>query len=149
MVIRLTPDEICLAAFHAVIRRRAKLAGLRADRQQASRSTWDNEIEGASAELAYSKQCGRYWSGLTGLKVPDCDKEEVRWTKHEGTGGLIAYPDDADTARLILMDGFAPCYRVIGWAYAREAKQARFRQPEGYYLVPRKLLRSIEGAITA
>jgi hypothetical protein len=137
----LTPDEVCLAAHHAIQRRRAKLTGERRDREQGQRSLWDNEVEGACAELAFCKFHRIYWSGVTGLRARDGGVEEVRWTRHD-EGGLILYTNDRDDARMVLMDGHAPNFRIIGWLYGREGKVDQYRDPAGYFLVPRRILRS-------
>lgn len=142
--LELTTNEVCYAAFHGIMRRKDKLDGLRSDREQGCKSTWENEIEGACAELAYCKSRGWYWSGLTAIRTPDAGRVEIRWTRREGTGGLIIYRTDHNDTPCLLLDGFAPHYRVIGWLYAREGKLEKFLEPEGYFLVPRKLLRPLE-----
>jgi hypothetical protein len=140
----LTPNEVVLAATHGILRRKEKLEGKRTDRAQNGRSSWDNEIEGACAELWYSKWRERYWSGVSHLKASDCGNEEVRWTRHLSTGGLIVYPHDVDNAKLILLEGFAPRYLIVGWLWAYEGKEQQFLAEYGYYLVPRNRLRKVD-----
>jgi hypothetical protein len=142
VAVTLTADEVHFAASHGLVRRHAKLSGNRGDRMQRYRSTWDNEIEGVCAELAFCKLRGIYWSGLGGIRAKDGGEVDVRWTKHEGTGGLIVYPHDPDDGRIVLMDGFAPTYRVIGWIVGVEAKRDEWLKDFGY-LVPRNELRRI------
>lgn len=142
ITIHLTPDEVHLAASHAIIRRRAKLLGEREDREQTERSCWDNEVEGACAECAYCKYHRIYWSGVAGLRARDSGLMDVRWTRHYDTGGLIVYRKDPNDVRLVLMDGHAPDYRIIGWFTCGEAKISEyFLKDAGYFLVPRRVLR--------
>jgi len=140
----LTPDEVQYAAMHGVARRKNKLAGLRADREQGEPSTWDNEIEGALVELAYCKWRNCHWWGLAGVRASDADNCEIRWTKHYGTGGLIGYRHDNPDKRFVLVEGFAPRYRVVGWLFGREVKPAQHLTPKGFFLAPRNTLRSME-----
>ena len=142
MTITLTADEVHLAASHGLIRRHQKLSGNRQDRMQRHRSDWDNEIEGVCAELAFCKHRGIYWSGLGGIRAKDGGDVDVRWTKHTGTGGLIVYPHDPDDTAIVLMDGFAPSYSLVGWMYAGEAKRPGWLRDFGY-LVPRDKLRTL------
>jgi hypothetical protein len=119
--VELTPDEVHLAASHALLRRYEKLRGHRGDRIQSMRSGWDNEIEGSGAELGWAKLRSQFWSGAAGMRAKDGIDAEVRWTKHDD-GGLIIYPHDDDTAVFVLAKGFAPSYRFVGWMYGDEAK---------------------------
>ena len=107
ITVTLTPNEVHLAASHGLLRRYEKLQGKRSDRIQKERSNWDNEIEGACAELAWAKHLGVYWSGVSDLKAKDGADMEVRWTKHE-EGGLIIYPHDDGRSVFVLAKGFAP-----------------------------------------
>ena len=142
ITVRLTADEVCMAASHAIIRRRAKLIGERQDRAQKEDSNWDNEVEGACAELAFCKHHRVYWSGVSGLRAKDSALMEVRWTRHYDVGGLIVYRLQADASRLVLMDGHSPNYRIIGWTTGGEAKLPEFfNKDAGYFLMPRRLLR--------
>lgn len=138
-IIELTPDEVHTAALHGLLRRTQKLAGKRADRVQQQRSSWDNEVEGACAELAFCKWRGVYWSGLSQLRARDGGDFEVRYTVHEGNGGLIIYEHDVDDGVFVLIDGHAPRFRLVGWMRGRDGKRDEFRKPFGF-LVPRDRL---------
>lgn len=133
----LTMDEVRAACYHGVQRRIKKLNGERQDRAQGKRSTWDNEMEGACAELAFAKYYGVFWGGLSGLRAADCLGFEIRWTNHFDRGGLLIYRNDQDDRRFVLVDGFAPEYRIIGELQGREGKLAQWLHPDGYYMVPR------------
>ena len=80
ITVTLTPNEVHLAASHGLLRRYEKLQGKRSDRIQKERSNWDNEIEGACAELAWAKHLGVYWSGVSDLKAKDGADMEVLLT---------------------------------------------------------------------
>jgi hypothetical protein len=138
--ITLTPDEVHLAASHAILRRHRKLEGQRKDREQNSRSTYDNEIMGAAAELAVCKFRNLFWSGATGIRARDGGKDvEVRWTHHENTGGLVIYPKDDNNAIFVLCDGYAPTINLVGWIKGEEAK-GKARAVGSISIVPRERL---------
>ena len=118
--VSLTPDEIHLAASHALMRRHAAISGLRMDRMQGEKSTWDNEIQGAIAELAWCKLSKTYWSGASELRAKDAGDVEIRWTTHQN-GGLIIYERDKDDARYVLARGREQI-QFVGWLYGKEAK---------------------------
>jgi len=132
--VTLTPNEVHLAASHAILRRYEKLAGKRSDRIQKEQSTWDNEIEGACAELAWCKLYNHYWTGVTGLRAKDGGDAEVRWTKWP-SGGLIIYPHDKDDSIFVLARGSAPRYEFVGWLTGGDGKKVGKTTPFGY-LVP-------------
>ena len=139
----LTVNEIRLGAFHAVDRRTHNLARPnRVERSRQSRYPWDDEIQSILAEMAFCKWKGIYWTGLSAKRAIDCGLDDVRWTNYYGTGGLIVYTDNAPDAQpIVLLDGFAPDFRVIGWAFGREVKQSQFWVAEKeYFLMPRRFL---------
>lgn len=136
----LSPDEIRFGAYHAIDRRMQQMNGKRSRYGQAYQPVWDDEVESTCAEEAFSKFKDKYWTGLAGLRSTDCADEDVRWTRHSN-GHLPIYPRNDDQRRLVLMDGFAPVYRVIGWAFAHEAKYPQYwDQEKGYFAFPRRLL---------
>ena len=141
ITVTLTPNEVHLAASHGLLRRYEKLQGKRSDRIQKERSNWDNEIEGACAELAWAKHLGVYWTGVSNLKAKDGADMEVRWTKHEG-GGLIIYPHDDDQSVFVLAKGHAPEFRFVGWLRGAEGKAVGNPTDFGI-LVPAERLRSM------
>lgn len=121
VTVTLTPNDIHLATSHGLLRRTEKLQGRRTDREQNERSTWDNEMEGVCAELAWCKHLNLFWSGVSGLRAMDGGGVEIRWTKHD-TGGLIVYDHDHDDSVYVLAKGFAPSYRFVGWLTGKEAR---------------------------
>lgn len=140
--ILLTPDEAHLAASHAILRRHRKWCGERNDRAQNSRSSFDNEVCGAMAEIAVCKHKNVFWSGAAGLRAKDGGDVEVRWTHHEGTGGLIVYPQDGNDSVFVLCDGYNPI-NLVGWLRGKAAKQ--MAEPRGNIaIVPRAKLNTFE-----
>jgi hypothetical protein len=142
ITVTLTPNEVHLAASHGLLRRYEKLQGKRGDRIQKERSNWDNEIEGACAELAWAKHLSVYWTGVSNLKAKDGADMEVRWTKHEG-GGLIIYPHDDDQSVFVLAKGYAPEFRFVGWLRGGDGKRIG-RETDFGFLVSASDLRSME-----
>lgn len=158
---RLSIFEIRYAAFHAIDRRTHALAHRRRDKTDINNYTWTNEVESTCAELAFAKWLNECWTGLAGRGFPDCGEVDIRWTEYDNrtrfskngeAGGLIAYAGDLDDRRLVLVDGFAPSLRAIGWALAGEVKREEFWHPPendqscGYWLMPRRLLHAIKKA---
>lgn len=141
VAVTLTPNDVNLAVSHALLRRTEKLQGKRGDRAQNERSTWDNELEGACAEMAWCKHLGVFWSGVSDLRATDGGGVEVRWTKH-ATGGLIVYPQDSDDSVYVLAKGFAPHFRFVGWLTGKEAK-SRARQVGNITVVDGSLLKAM------
>lgn len=138
VAVRLTPNEIHVAASHGLLRRYEKLQGKRGDRIQKEESSWDNEIEGACAEFAWCKHLGLFWSGVSDLRATDGGGMEVRWTKH-AHGGLIVYPHDSDDSIYVLAKGRAPNYRFVGWLRGGDAKKLAAPQPFGLLVDSSKL----------
>jgi hypothetical protein len=139
----ISPDEIELAAIHAVTRRVAHHRNGRREMNVNGITPWDHEIEAACAELAYCKSRGVYWTGAEQICGKDGANVEIRWTKHTN-GGLIAYAKDPDDHFIVLMDGKAPRFQIVGYLLARDAKQKEFLTTHGYYLVPRERIHPIQ-----
>lgn len=138
--VTLSPDEVHLGATHGVLRRFQHFNMHRRDYSVIARNDWDNDIEGALAELAFCKARSQYWSGLGGVRAKDGGNVEIRWTKHFGTGGLLLYDGDDDDSLFVLMEGFAPTYSIVGWMLARDGKAIAERKPFGL-LIARTLLK--------
>ena len=95
---------------------------------------------GAAAELAVCKFRNLFWSGASGIKAKDGGgKVEVRWTHHEGTGGLVIYSSDSNNSIYVLCDGYAPEINLVGWMKGEDAKSKAI--PRGNInIVPREEL---------
>jgi hypothetical protein len=109
---------------------------------------WDNDIESACAERAAAKGLGIYWPEGD---MPDYGGDlpggwHVRSTDRED-GSLLVYPDDPDGGRFVLIVGVAPTYRLAGWLYGREAKDAKWasgdRLARPGFMIPQSCLRLI------
>jgi hypothetical protein len=135
----LTPDEIHFGATHGILRRHKKHEGMRKDRQQSQKSSWDNEINGCLAEIAWCKMRGVYWTGLSDIKAKDGGNVEIRWTHHENTGGLIIYNNDSDDTRFVLAEGYPPEICFVGWLNGKDAKKLAVSR-NGINIVPRESL---------
>ena len=137
--VKVTLDEIFTVAVSGVFRRVQKLDGKRRDREQAGPSSWDNEVEGAIAEFAWSKLKQKPWTGMSGVKAPDgADGVEIRWTHHED-GGLIIYPDrDSDDSWFVLAKGntYSGEFRFVGWLKGSDAKRLAHRRSWGWLVSP-------------
>lgn len=113
-----------------------------------SGSGWNEDIEGACAELAVAKRLNRYWDGgIDTYKAGDVGGYQVRWSPTH-SNSLIVRPPDADDAVFIFATGLCPDYRVQGWMRGGDAKQEQWcRQPNGRppaYFVPASALHSID-----
>lgn len=106
--------------------------------------TWDRDIEGACAELAYAKWAGVHWDGSIGsFHEPDVGKVQVRSTKYQ-SGCLIIRADDILEHAYVLVTGVHPTYKICGWLYGREAVRNDWRKDDESWFVPQTALRSIE-----
>lgn len=157
----LTQREIHAAASHALLRAiTCRMKGTDPATHTVERKPWDSEIQGACAELAFCKHYGIYWTGLTHAGARDCGNVDVRWAS-EPTHGLFVNPQDDDKKVIVLMDGFAPTFRQVGWLYAGEGRKSEWQykratcgeyEGQWVYLVPRRELYAMpidEGVIYA
>jgi hypothetical protein len=119
----LTGDEIRYCAYHGIDRRMKRLDGNHHCKNKVYKSVWDDDVESCCAECAFCKWHGVFWSGLGHYKSPDSAVlEDVKWTRYPD-GYLGIHPQYDNNTRFVLMDGYAPVFRVIGWAYGGEAKK--------------------------
>lgn len=137
----LTADEIFVAASHALLRRFFTYRGMNGQgkrKQLHEGSTWDDEVEGACAELALCKLRNLYWSAAAGHGVKDAGfAVDVRWVRKPHHGLIV---QEGDTGWMALMDGHAPTFRAVGYFDADEAKRPEWLRKFGF-VVPRELLR--------
>lgn len=146
---RLSFNEIRYAAYHGLDRRMSAMEKGRNRYGQPHTPTWDDEVESSIAEYAFSKYKGLPWTGLIDVSEPDCGDEDVRHTVHlKGYLAIYERNDEKSERPLVLMDGRAPCYRIIGWAYIRDGKQAQYWNPDREtYCYPRWKLYPYERVI--
>lgn len=89
-------------------------------------ASWDTDIEGAGAELAFAKWAGWYWdAGVRTFKQPDVGLIQVRSTKLSA-GRLILRPNDPRHEVYVLVTGEMPTLTLRGWLYGWEAMRPEF-----------------------
>ena len=111
---------------------------------------WQNNIEGAIAELAVAKFMGRYWPGTVDrFKDPDLTNDIQVRQAPKPSDSLIVRPRDNIKHRFVLAIGIAPTYNVIGWINGEESKEdpSWWRNPgdKGWaWFVPQSKLRPMD-----
>jgi hypothetical protein len=147
ITVQLSLDEMQAGAIHGVNRYINALREGRGDKNCTGRHSWDDDIEAALAELAWCKDRGVYWTGLTQYRAKDGGGMEVRWAREEGKGGLISYDRDGDVGYLLLVDGYAPKKNIIGYLSGVECKEKGKWQDvgKGYYLTSRDFVTPYKG----
>lgn len=104
----------------------SKARGRKDNHGYDARDEWDVAIEGAMGEMAAGKALGLYWDGAVNKFTEGGDLGrliQVRTTKRH-TNGLLIRPGDPDEKPFVHVSGKNGEYRVHGWAFGREAKQA-------------------------
>lgn len=153
--VTLTPDEVYLAALTG-IRRRVDSQRINlndwAGRNDISPNRWDDEIEGASGEVAVAKAFGMYWDGSVNNfhNRPDLGPHEVRTTTLSD-GSLIYRRHEPPDLKYILVVGRSPVYTIIGWLTGHEAmaNDQWLRNPGGRrpaWFVPQHALHPVHAA---
>lgn len=102
------------------------------------------DVQGACAELAFSKATGRPWAADTAhpQRFSDVDGEQIRSTTH-AAGHLILHDDDADDQRFWLVIAKPPRFGVVGHIIARDGKRSVYwneRTGRPAYFVPQHAL---------
>ena len=106
--------------------------------------TWDRDIEGACAEVAFAKHFNVFWDGsINTFHDPDVGKIQIRHTQLE-SGCLIVREDDKDHEVFALVIGTHPSFRLAGWMYAGDAKQGRWQKDDFSWFVPQSQLLEID-----
>lgn len=94
---------------------------------------WEENMEGACAELAAAKVLNVYWDGSNETyKEPDIgDFVQVRWAKPHGYSLIVRNADPSEHA-YVLVTGSCPDYVVHGYLYGEDAKQDKWiKSPNG------------------
>ncbi len=141
MNVKLFPHEIEMAALVGLRRR---MESLNFKDTSQGKHLWEQDIQGAAAELAVAKHLNRYWDGsVNTYKRGDVGFLQVRSTPLLD-GSLIVREGDADNDVFVLVVGSIPTFRVVGSISARDAKDTSFRRaPNGRpaaYFVPQSAL---------
>lgn len=127
MLVILTPAEMFLAAQVGVSRNiRAKRRGLN-DVGGLQSTGWAEHIEGACAELAFSRALNLRWNAMCERegKIADVGPYEVR-LRTEHHRDLIVRENDPDERAIALVTGCCGEYVLRGWIYAGDAKLERY-----------------------
>lgn len=139
MEVVLTWHEVLMAS---EIGRMRKITALRkgsANNHGFAGAGWNEDIEGACAELAVAKALGTYWEGgIDTFKAGDVGGLQVRWTPSH-SNSLIVRPQDPDEDRFVLVTGVCPRYVVHGWLTGRDAKDPQWERayndrPPAYFV---------------
>lgn len=112
-------------------------------------TTFDQDIEGAGAELALARALELHWTGDVAphQHAPDVGPFHVRQTAHRN-GHLPIHEDDPATAPFVLVVGRMPWYRIVGWILADDGRaiagERKCLHPKGRpaWWVPADRLRS-------
>ncbi len=129
--ISLDKNEARIAALTGVERKLESIYG-KYDRDEVGNekyktNSWDYEINGAAAELAFGKYRGCYWgAGVNTFKKADLGKTlQVRHTDRDN-GRLIVRPGDNRSHKFILVVGKIPRFRIVGWMLGKDAMVDRY-----------------------
>lgn len=85
-------------------------------------------FNGTAGEVAAAKGLGLFWSGsVDTFHAPDIGRDIQVRTRTGAFDELCVRPDDNDDHRYVLVIGNVPTFRLIGWLYGYEAKDAEWR----------------------
>ena len=142
----LTESEIQQGAFVGMQR---CVFAIKSNLRNEQSNVWQNDIEGALAEMAFAKLLNVHWDGKIGkIEKGDVGHWEIRQTKMPD-GHLLIYPSDSNDASYVLMTGQKGVYEVRGWILGREGKQHKYWRADvtGYrpcFWVPQADLRPVQ-----
>lgn len=131
--IKLTPNEMMMAATIGVCRHIGALKAGRADAHGMDPGNgWKHHIEGACGEIAVAKALKLFWPGTvnTFKDGGDVGKLQIK-TRSKSHYDLIIREDDSDDAYFVLATGECPNYEVIGYIRARDGKRPEWIQTYG------------------
>jgi hypothetical protein len=151
MKVKLSPEEIAMAASVAVHRGIDAIVHNRKNQHGFIGNGWTENIEGYGAELAVSKVLNIYYSagagkGFKGADV--ADKVQVRWASQDNYRLIVRGPDNSEHV-YVLVTGEAPEYDIKGFIPGKIAKQDKYYsnpgngRPDAWW-VPQSDLKSIE-----
>lgn len=110
---------------------------------------WENEIEGAAAEVAVAKHFGLFLPvTMDAFGAPDVGDWHIRSSKHENAHLRIGKKET--TGKYMLVIGQFNKWRIAGWIQAEEARQEKYyRQmradrPAKSYWIPQDDLHKVE-----
>jgi hypothetical protein len=145
-IVQLTPMELEVGAMVGMHRQmESVLAGRANQHGYKGEHEWEINIQGALAELAFSKYANWYWAApVNTFSAPDCGKNvQVRW-RSQFDWDLIIRPKDDDEQIYVLVVGTAPTFKVCGWIRGRDGKKKEYEKCHGgrppAYFVPQSAL---------
>ena len=149
IVVDLSWPEVMQAINVGVMRRvyavKARKVGVYGAREA---SAWDNDINGAIAEMACAKWANVFWSGTVGVTtLPDVGRWQVR-SKLAAGERLVIRPDDADDEIFVSALVQIPNVTLCGWMLGRNAKRKEWLKEyppkPAMYFIEDKFLRAME-----
>jgi hypothetical protein len=147
-MIELTASEVMLAAQIGARRHISGKMNNRGDPIGLSNG-WENNIEGACAEVAFAKHMNMYLDPNLGkFGEADVGDWHVRSTKYQN-GDLCIHPNEL-SGKYVLLVGQLNQWEVKGWITAEEARQERFYttkrkdRPVKCYWIPQNELKTVE-----
>lgn len=115
-----------------------------AERKVTKPRVWDEDINGACAEMAVAKALDIFWTpSINTFKAPDVGPYQVRSTTLDN-GCLILRAGDSPTEVFIFVTGIAPDFILRGWLMGSEGmREEHERDPHGHgkaWFVPQNFL---------
>lgn len=148
-VLTLSWSEVMLAINAGVMRRvyavKSGKAGVYGARDE---SVWDNDINGAIAEMGCAKWANVFWNGTVGVTTsPDVGKWQVRSKVIKGHR-LVVRPSDNDGDVFVSVLVQIPNVVLCGWLFGRDAKRSEwlqtFEPKPAMYFVEDQFLRPMD-----
>ena len=146
MIIHLTPAEILQAGIVG-LRRRVDSINKKSTDVVGSSNGWENELEGALAEMAVAKALGSFFDPNVGkYGTADVGDYHVRQTKYHD--GHLRIERHEKHGKYLLVTGQMGEYNIRGWIDAEKARQERFLcvkhkgRPPAYW-IPQSELESV------
>lgn len=146
--VRLELSELLQAAIAGSLRRIDAIRHGRVQKNnRGSGGEWQQDIEGAAAEMAVAKFLNLYFPGKGQLRADDVGVNtgiQVRASEYD-QARLILHPDDPDDATFYLVTGRMGIYVIRGWLVGRLGKRDEYwTDPTGNgrpaYFVPQSAL---------
>lgn len=150
MKVKLTKAELFTAALNGVMRQIEIIAdGRTLTCGRDPDKGWQQNIEGANAELAFAKFTGLHWEGKGEIGGKDVGPYQVRVTPH-ADGHLLLQPKDKDDDVFWLLVGRDGDYDIKGWITGIDGKAVAPRTDKANngrpcYWVPQSALEPAKG----
>jgi len=124
-VVRLTADDVRACYMGGCERNLDAVINRRAGGGRATYGGWEDNIRGASGELAVCRALGLTWDPTIGrVNAPDAGPYQVR-TTHYDDGHLILRKEEVRTDQIfILVTGFVFEFTIRGGLIARHGERA-------------------------